>query len=460
MAKANTKGLVTESMRKKWTPVIEGEDSVSRGLTPEDITIRLLENQSAWNRENLGYDGISESTLNEADNAIGNATSTAGRWAPVLIAMAKRLAPINIANEFFGVQPLPAPDGQIFALRARKGADAGAGDNETKPELFMSEADSAYSGDTTTAAAGDPSGFTVLEVEGGTGDATATVAGKGMSTAAAELLGATGSWSRVGITIQKAQVSAKSRGLYADYSQELRQDMMAVHGEDVDSILADVMVTEIGAEINREMIRHMNVSAVKADQFGAGTGVIDMANDVGGRWDLERWKYLMFILEVEANRIAVETRRGKGNKVLCHPNVASALVMAGMLDYSPALAQNRTLTVDPTAQSFAGVLANGMQVFIDPYAGSINYATVAFKGLNQLDAGYFYCPYVPLEMFRATGQDSFQPRMAFKTRYGVVANPFVQIPVGQSPQTAVTSDGIVANSNSYFRKIAFKSLLG
>lgn len=447
--------MITEAMRTKWNPVISTDDSAVRGLSQEDITIRLLENQSKWNKENLGDDGVSK--LNEADNATSNSTATAGNWAPVLIAMAKRLAPINIANEFFGVQPMSGPDGQIFALRARSNVGAGTNDNETKPELFMGEADSAASGNTAVAQAGDPSGFGVLEATG-TGANVATVAGRAMNTSAAELLGATGNWGRVGITIQKATVTAKSRGLYADYSHELRQDMMAVHGEDVDSILADVMVTEIGAETNREMIRHMNVSAKRGTKFGTN-GVIDMNADVSGRWDLERWKYIMFILEVEANQIAVDTRRGKGNKVLCSPNVASALVMAGMLDYSPALAANRGLTVDPTSQTFAGVLANGMQVFIDPYAGVVDYATLAYKGANQLDAGQYFCPYVALEMFRATGQDSFQPRMAFKSRYGIVANPFVQIAVGQAPQTAVTSDGILVDSNPYFRKLAFKNLI-
>jgi len=444
--------MITEAMRQKWDTLAEADDAPVSGLSQKDIQIRLMENQSEWCRQNLGDDGVT--AINEADAAVSNPTSAAGRWAPVLISMAKRLAPVNIANEFFGVQPLATPDGQIFALRARSGVETGVG-NQTKPELFMSEAQNT-SGDTGVATAGDPSGFTVNEVTG-TGDATASVAGRGMSTATAEALGATGSWGKVGVTIQKSTVTAQSRGLYADYSQELRQDMMAVHGEDVDSILADVMVTEIGAEINREMIRHMNISAKRGTNFGTN-GIIDMANDVSGRWDLERWKYLMFILDVEANSIAVETRRGKGNKVLCAPNVASALVMAGMLDYSPALAQNRTLNTDPSNQTFAGILANGMQVYIDPYAGQINYCTLAFKGANQLDAGYFYCPYVPLEMFRATGQDGFQPRMAFKTRYGVVANPFVQIAAGQDPQVNVTSDGISVGTNPYFRKYALKGL--
>ena len=453
--------LLTEEMRKHWQPLVESDEvGLMKGLSTQDIQIRLLENQAKYNKENFGARGDNSEQLNEADDATSNSQVNAGRWAPVLISMAKRLAPVNIANEFFGVQPMTGPDGQIFALRARSGVvPSGGATNQSRPELFVDEADSAFSGDTTNAQAGDPSGFTLREITGDAGDDnTATTAGRGLSTAAAEKLGATGSWSKVGITIQKASVSAKSRGLYADYSHELRQDMMAVHGEDVDSILADVMVTEIAAEQNREMIRLMNVSAKKAAKL-ATDGVFDVQSAASGRWDLERWKYLLFVLEVQANDIAVDTRRGKGNKVLCSPNVASALVMAGMLDYSPALSANRSLVVDPSNQSFAGVMANGMQVFIDPYSQVIEYATTAYKGPNELDAGYFYCPYVPVEMYRATGQDSFQPRMAFKSRYGVVANPFVQISATQDPQVAVTSDGLTANTNPYFRKMALKNLL-
>lgn len=459
--------MVTESLRKKWAPLVEADNvGQVRGLSRGDITTRLLENQATYNKTNLGFRGDEKPQLDEngdmiteADTGVANNAGDVGRWAPILISMAKRLQPMNIANEFFGTQPMRGPDGQVFAIRARKGVEAAGGAaSETKPELFMSEADSSFSGDTSAAMAGDPSGFTLLEVTGAVGDdATATTAGGGMTTAQAEQLGATGSWSRVGITVQKATVTAKSRGLYSDYSHELRQDMMAVHGEDVDSILADVMVTELAAETNREMIRHMNVSAKKASVI-ATDGILDMDADTSGRWDLERWKYLLFVLECEANAIAVDTRRGKGNKVLCSPNVASALAMAGMLDYSPALSANRSLQVDPSNQTFAGVLANGMNVFIDPYAGQIEYCNIAFKGANELDAGYFYCPYVPVEMYRANGSDSFQPRMAYKSRYGVVANPFVQIPATQNPQTPVTSDGIVANSNPYFRKTAIKNL--
>ena len=458
--------MVTESMRQHWKPLVESDDiGKVRGLNKEDTLTRLLENQAVYNKGQLGLRGDEDPAegqqqdgmMTEADTGVANNASDVGRWAPILISMAKRLQPMNIANEFFGTQPMRGPDGQVFAIRARKGVEAAGGAaSETKPELFMSEADSSFSGNTAAAMEGDPSGFTVFEVTGA-GDTTATTAGGGMTTAEAEALGAGGSWSRVGITVQKATVTAKSRGLYSDYSHELRQDMMAVHGEDVDSILADVMVTELAAETNREMIRHMNVSAKKASVI-ATDGILDMDNDTSGRWDLERWKYMLFVLECEANAIAVDTRRGKGNKILCSPNVASALAMAGMLDYSPALSQNRSLQVDPSNQTFAGVLANGMNVFIDPYAGSIEYCNIAFKGGNELDAGYFFCPYVPVEMYRANGSDSFQPRMAYKSRYGVVANPFVQIPANQNPQTAVTSDGIVANSNPYFRKMAIKNL--
>ncbi len=446
--------LITDEMRDKWMPIVEGDDTSVTALSMQDVQVRLMENQSNWCKANLGDDGVTP--LNEADGAASNNTAANGRWAPVLITMAKRLAPLNIANEFFGVQPLSTPDGQIFALRSRAPVDSAAG-NQTKPELFMSEANGALSGDPTVLQAGDPSGFTVNEVTG-SGDATASAYSVGMNTATAEALGSTGTWNKVGITIQKATVSAKSRGLYADYTNELRQDMMAVHGEDVDSILADILVTEIGAETNREMIRRMNVSAKRGQKFGTN-GVIDMASDVSGRWDLERWKYMMFVLDVEANGIAVDTRRGKGNKILCSPNVASALVMAGMLDFSPALSQNRNLNVDPSHQTFAGILANGMQVFIDPYAGLVDYATIAYKGPSVLDGGAYFCPYVPLEMFRAQGPDSFNPRMAFKTRYGVVANPFVQIAAGQDPQINVTNDGITVDSNPYFRKMALKNLL-
>ncbi|MCI2235130.1 hypothetical protein MKK42_24190 [Escherichia coli] len=348
------KKLVTEQMREQWLPVLQKESESIQPLSAENVAVRLLQNQAEWNAKNLG----------ESD-APGSVNASVGKWQPVLIDMAKRLAPVNIAMDFFGVQPLSGPDGQIFALRARQGVADGSNTAQSRKELFMQEADSGYSGDG-TAQAGDPSGFTQTEIEG-SGAATTTI-GKGMPSTDAELLGTTTNpWARVGITVQKATVTAKSRGLYADYSHELRQDMMAIHGEDVDSILSDVMVTEIQAEMNREFIRTMNFSAVRFKKFGTN-GIVDISTDISGRWALEKWKYMTFMLEVEANGIGVDTRRGKGNRVLCSPNVASALAMSGMLDYAPALQENTKLAIDPTGQTFAGVLSNGMRVYIDPYA--------------------------------------------------------------------------------------------
>lgn len=438
------KKLVTEEMRKEWLPVLSEESKQIQPLSAENVAVRLLQNQAEWNAKNLGE-----------SEAPGSLNNTVGKWQPVLIDMAKRLAPINIAMDFFGVQPLSGPDGQIFALRARQGiSDGGSNTQHSRKELFMQEADSGYSGDD-TAQAGDPSGFTQTEIEG-SGAATTTI-GKGMPTKDAELLGTTTNpWARVGITVQKATVTAKSRGLYADYSHELRQDMMAIHGEDVDSILSDVMVTEIQAEMNREFIRTMNFSAVRFKKFGKN-GIVDISTDISGRWALEKWKYMTFMLEVEANGIGVDTRRGKGNRVLCSPNVASALAMSGMLDYAPALQENTKLAIDPTGQTFAGVLSNGMRVYIDPYAVA-EYITLAYKGATALDAGIFFAPYVPLEMYRTQGETTFSPRMAFKTRYGICANPFVQIPANQDPQVYVTADGIAQDSNPYFRKGLIKGL--
>ena len=437
------KKLVTEQMREQWLPVLQKESESIQPLSAENVAVRLLQNQAEWNAKNLG----------ESD-APGSVNASVGKWQPVLIDMAKRLAPVNIAMDFFGVQPLSGPDGQIFALRARQGVADGSNTAQSRAELFMNEANSGYSGDD-TAQAGDPSGFSQTEIEG-SGAATTTI-GKGMSTSDAELLGTTTNpWARVGITVQKATVTAKSRGLYADYSHELRQDMMAIHGEDVDSILSDVMVTEIQAEMNREFIRTMNFSAVRFKKFGTN-GIVDISTDISGRWALEKWKYMTFMLEVEANGIGVDTRRGKGNRVLCSPNVASALAMSGMLDYAPALQENTKLAIDPTGQTFAGVLSNGMRVYIDPYAVA-EYITLAYKGATALDAGIFFAPYVPLEMYRTQGETTFAPRMAFKTRYGICANPFVQIPANQDPQVYVTADGIAQDSNVYFRKGLIKGL--
>lgn len=432
--------LVTEQMRQKWAPVIESEGAEQRALSKQDIVTRLMENQENWIKNNAA--------LIEAaapGNVQGSAVAT---WSPVLIKMVKRTVPNLIAMDFFGTQPLATPDGLIFAMRARYGAQNGN-------EAFYNEVKSGHSGDA-TADAGDVSGFTKAIVDSFTGgtDGVAPAFGKGMTTAAMETLGSSGgtAWAKMGVSIEKQSVTAQGRGLYADYSHELRQDMQAVHGEDVDAILSDMLVTEIQSEMNREFIRTMNLAAKVG--FG-GTGIFDITANTDGRWLLERLKGLMFRIELEANAIAKDTRRGKGNRLLCSANVASALAMAGMLDFTPALAANAGLEVDVTGQTFAGVLANGMRVYIDPYS-QLDYVNVAYKGASELDAGIYFAPYTPLEMYRTVGEDNFQPRIAFKTRYGVVANPFY---AQNADGSAIAGKGLGQSENGYFRKMLIKGIV-
>lgn len=431
--------LVTEAMRETWKPIMESDVSKEHSLTKSDITVRLLENQKKWCEQYLGEAAV-------PSNATGAAIAN---WTPVLIKMAKRVTPNLMAFDFFGVQPMTGPDGQVFAMRARY-------NSQTGNEALFNAPNTGFSGAGTEA--GDISGFPLNFISTGV-PAADPVTGTGMDTASAERLGATGgtSWGKMAVSIEKSSVTAKSRGLYADYSHELRQDMMAIHGEDVDTILAEILSNEIQAEMNMEFIRTMNTAAKLggADGLVATQGKLDVQADTDGRWAVEKWKGLMFILEAEANAIARRTRRGKANVLLCSPNVASALQMAGMLDYTPAINANIGLNVDVTGQTFAGVLANGMKVYIDPYA-TLNYLTMGYKGTNQLDAGIFYCPYTPLEMYRAQGEDTFQPRMAFKTRYGIIANPF---DYQNAAGVVQTGKGLGQGENSFYSKFAVLSLL-
>lgn len=428
--------LVTESMRQKWSDVINEDVSGTSGLTREDILVRLIENQNDWCSKNPAMVRMDE-TAASTNGVAGIAT-----WTPVLIKMVRRLVPNLVATDFFGTQPLSTPDGLIFAMRARYTSQTGT-------EAFYNEPNTAFSGTGTHAA--DP--FQ------GAAQGNPTTTGTAMATATAELLGAQGgtAWGKMAVSIEKQSVTAKSRGLYADYTHELRQDMMAVHGEDVDAILSDVLVTEIQAEMNREFIRTMNIAG-KWSTIGSTTAkVFDLVGDTDGRWFLERLKSFMFRLELEANAIAKETRRGKGNRILCSANVASALAMAGLLDYSVSnLDGNKNLAVDVTGQTFAGVLSNGMKVYIDPYAG-VDYYNVGFKGPTELDAGIFFAPYTPLEMYRTVGEDNMNPRMAFKTRYALAANPFYY----QSAAGAIaTGFGLGDDENGYFRKAKVVNLIG
>lgn len=431
--------LVTEEMLNKWKPVLESKDSQSVSeLNAAKIQARLLENQEAWCKSNQQF--LAETAA--SGNTIGG--GAVATWSPVLIKMAKRLPPMLISMEFFGVQPLATPDGLVFAMRSRYGSQTGA-------EALFNEANSAFSG--AGAQAGTVAGFPTGYV--GAGDpAVDSTTGTGMSTASAETLGSAGgtAWAKMAVSIEKTTVSAKARGLYADYTHELRQDMHAVHGQDVDSILSEMLVTEIQAEMNREFIRTMLIAAKYGAVGATKAGIFDVTADTDGRWMMERWKGLLFQIELDANAIAIDTRRGKGNRLLVSPNVASALAMAGVLEYNPNLATS--VKVDATASTFAGVLANGMRVHIDPYADREFYS-IAYKGANEMDAGIFYSPYTPLEMYRTVGEDNFNPRMGFKTRYAISANPFYRLDASGTP---ATGSGLGQGENGFFRKALVKNL--
>jgi len=428
---------------EKWAPVLNEE---SAGTIADHhkkaVTAAVLENQEIALRE--------EGMITEA--APANATSSVSNWNPVLIALVRRAMPNLMAYDICGVQPMSGPTGLIFAMKSRYGG--GATGNR---EALFNEAETQFSGDSASTHDSDnASGLNVtnLDSDSTADDARLTnIAGKGMTTAEAEKLGSTGnsSFREMGFTIEKATVTAKSRALKAEYSLELAQDLKAIHGLDAETELANILSTEILAEINREVIRTIN-SQAKTGALQTNTavnGIFDVQTDADGRWSVEKFKGLVLQIERECNRIAIETRRGKGNFIICSSDVASALSAAGMLDYTPAM--NTTLNVDDTGNTFAGTLNGRTRVYIDPYANT-NYVTVGYKGTNPYDAGLFYCPYVPLTMVRAVGEDTFQPKIGFKTRYGMASNPFV----GATP-----ADGLAAvKTNQYYRIFRVDNILG
>jgi hypothetical protein len=383
--------------------------------------------------------------VNESTGAPTNQTSGVANWDPVLIKMVRRSMPQLMAFDLMGVQPMSGPTGSIFAMRARY-------TNQTGAEALFDEANSAFSG--TGAQAGDTSGFAADAF--GVGDpAAATTYGTAMTKAAGEVLGSTGNpaWAEMAFSIERVDVSAKTRKLKAHFSRELQYDMKNIHGLDAETELANILSTEITAEIDRECLRTINVAAQLGAQTAAVPGLFDVAADSDGRWLVERFKGLLFQIEIEANAVAKATRRGRANRIVCSSNVASALNMAGVLDYNPALAA--TLVVDDTAQTYAGVLLGKYQVFIDPYA-TVDYVTVGYRGSNAWDAGVYFCPYLPLEMYRTVGQDTFNPIVGFATRYGVIANPFAS----HTASGAKTGLGLGSGENQYFRKMAVRNITG
>jgi len=420
----------SENELKKWAPVLDHADAPEfKDNYRKAVTAKLLENTERALNEERAANGM----LNENNTTTGSITT----YDPVLISLVRRAMPNLIAYDVAGVQPMSGPTGLIFAMKARyNDVDSpGAGNVTTADtEALFNEADTDFAG-TGSHAGTDPYANTLDSPLG------SYTTGTGLGTAAGEA----GTPAELGFTIEKATVTAKTRQLRAEYTMELAQDLKAIHGLDAESELANILSSEILAEINREVIRSIN-STAKTGGANVGTdGLFDLVADADGRWAVEKFKSLIYQLEVEANKIAQETRRGKGNFVICSSNVASALAAAGQLDYAPAMSTN--LNVDDTGNTFAGVLNGRMKVYVDPYAGN-DYATVGFRGSNPYDAGLFYCPYVPLTMVRAVDETTFQPKIAFKTRYGLQANPFV-----------TTAAGIgSANANQYFRSIRVGSI--
>ena len=463
----------SEHLQEKWAPILDYD-----GLDPikdshrRAVTAVLLENQEKELREERNF-------LSEAPNVNTNSGSSAAGFSadataagpvagfdPVLISLIRRSMPNLVAYDLAGVQPMNGPTGLIFAMRSRYKTQSGT-------EALFNEADTAFSGqndgfdvDTgdvntnvglgTTAQQGSNPGL--LNPTAAQTNATDYNVGQGMRTDTAEDLGdgAGDQFNQMAFSIEKVTVTAKSRALKAEYSLELAQDLKAIHGLNAEAELANILSTEILAEINREVIRTIyNVAEPGAQANVATGGTFDLDTDSNGRWSVEKFKGLIFQMERDANAIAQRTRRGKGNMILCSADVASALTMAGVLDYTPAL--NSNLNVDDTGNTFAGVLQGKYRVYIDPYSANVSanqYYVIGYKGSSPYDAGLFYCPYVPLQMVRAVGQDTFQPKIGFKTRYGIVENPF-----SQGDATNQGLGVLTRNKNRYYRRVKVTNLM-
>lgn len=445
---------LAEETRKKWQPILEHEDlSPIKDAYRRSVTAQLLENTERALREDAAH-GQSSNLLAEASpvhaNAWGNSSANAGTggnidaFDPILISLVRRSMPNLMAYDLCGVQPMTGPTGLIFAMRSRYTSQTGA-------ETFYNEVNTAFSSVTSGANTFGQKHVGQLP----TGVTNTYNTGTGMGTAQMEALGTDGNtaFAEMAFSIEKVTVTAKGRALKAEYTMELAQDLKAVHGLDAETELSNILSTEILAEINREVVRTINMIAKQGSQTDTATaGIFDLDTDSNGRWSVEKFKGLMFQLEREANIIAKETRRGKGNVVICSADVASALQMAGVLDYTPALNQNNNLQIDDTGNTFAGVLNGRLKVYIDPYAIGGNYLTIGFKGSNPFDAGVFYCPYVPLQMVRAVDPNSFQPKIGFKTRYGMVANPFAE-------GLTEGNGALNVNSNVYYRRTSVVNLM-
>jgi len=428
-----------QDLVKKWAPILESDKAPKIADNyRKEVTAILLENQErqmAKSAEalfetaptNSGGDGIALGGAGTNGNMAG--------YDPVLISLVRRSAPQMIAYDICGVQPMTQPTGLIFAMKSRYSTQGGS-------EALFNEADTDFAGTGTHQTGLDGSNL-----------ATKTF-GTGMSTATSEDLGAGTAFGQMAFSIEKTSVTAKTRALKAEYSVELAQDLKAVHGLDAEGELSNILSQEILAEINREVVRTVYTVAKVGAQVGTATaGTFDLEVDSNGRWSVEKFKGLLFQIEREANAVGQLTRRGRGNFLICSADVASALAMAGVLDYAPALSTG--LNVDDTSTTFAGVLNGKYKVYVDPYAANVSanqFFVVGYKGTSAFDAGMFYCPYVPLEKVRAIDPATFQPKIGFKTRYGMVANPFAE-------GSGTVTGALTANANVYYRKVAVSNLM-
>ena len=443
----------TEHLQEKWQPVLEHpdlpkiEDSYKRA-----VTTLILENQEKALNEDKAF-------LSEAAPVNAMSGGQMDTWDPILISLVRRAMPNLIAYDVAGVQPMTGPTGLIFAMRASFASQDGAEAlmDESMPDISNQNAAGTIGGGDVGATETNPA---VLNDSPSAGTYTSAT---GMTTAQAEALGdsATNAFAQMAFSIEKSTVTAVSRALKAEYTMELAQDLKAIHGLDAETELANILSSEILAEINREVVRSLYVTAVAGAQVNTTTaGIFDLDTDSNGRWSVEKFKGLMFAIERDANAIGQQTRRGKGNIIICSADVASALQMAGVLDYTPAL--NNNLNVDDTSTTFAGVMNGRYKVYVDPYSANVaasQYYIVGYKGTSPYDAGFFYCPYVPLQMVRAVGENSFQPKIGFKTRYGLAANPFAAAGAVAAGDTVNSDASLDANTNAWYRRVKVTNLM-
>jgi hypothetical protein len=443
----------TEHLQEKWQPVLEHPD-LPRIEDPykRAVTTLILENQEKAMNEDRAF-------LSETAPVNAMSGGQMDTWDPILISLVRRAMPNLIAYDVAGVQPMTGPTGLIFAMRASFASQDGAEAlmDEAMPDITNQNAAGTIGGGDVGATETNPA------VLNDSPSAGTYVSATGMTTAHAEALGDSGAnaFAQMAFSIEKSTVTAVTRALKAEYTMELAQDLKAIHGLDAETELANILSSEILAEINREVVRSLYITAVKGAQVNTTTaGIFDLDTDSNGRWSVEKFKGLMFAIERDANAIGQQTRRGKGNIIICSADVASALQMAGVLDYTPAL--NNNLNVDDTSTTFAGVMNGRFKVYVDPYSANVaasQYYIVGYKGTSPYDAGFFYCPYVPLQMVRAVGENSFQPKIGFKTRYGLAANPFAAAGAVAAGDTVNSDASLDANTNAWYRRVKVTNLM-